>query len=74
MRERGIPRHGYPICFDGEKIGVVTSGSHSPSLGEPIGLGYVPARYAEKGFSLDIMVRNKSVKAEVVETPFYKRG
>ncbi len=74
MLDRGIPRHGYEIQAGGDAIGVVTSGSHSPSLGEPIGLGYVPMEFAQTGSIIDVMIRNKAVGAKVVDTPFYKKG
>jgi aminomethyltransferase len=73
MKERGIPRHGYPIHREGEPVGEVTSGTHSPSLGEPIGCGYVPAELSEVGCEIDVIIRDKPVRAVVVETPFYKR-
>lgn len=73
MKERGIPRHGYPIHKDGEPVGEVTSGTHSPSLGEPIGCGYVPVELGEVGSEVDVIIRDKPVRAVVVETPFYKR-
>lgn len=73
MLDRGIPRHGYPIAVDGQEVGVVTSGTHSPSLGEPIGTGYVPAHLAALGSRFDVVIRNKAVLAEVVKTPFLVR-
>jgi aminomethyltransferase len=74
MKERGIPRHGYVIAKDGKAIGEVTSGTHSPSLGEPIGAGYVPAALAALGSQFDVVIRDKPVAAEVVKTPFLQRG
>lgn len=73
MRGRGIPRHGYPIAVDGREVGSVTSGTHSPSLGEPIGTGYVPTSHAKPGARLHVIIRDKPVEAEVVETPFYQK-
>ena len=70
MRERGIPRHGYKIQFNGETIGEVTSGSFSPTLEENIGLGYVAKEYAKPEQEINILIRSKSVKAKIVETPF----
>lgn len=67
---RGIPRHGYDITKEEKKIGRVTSGSFSPSLNENIGLGYVNVEEAEVGNEIDVMIRNRKVKAEIVETPF----
>lgn len=73
MVGRGIPRHGYPIRVDGRAVGNVTSGTHSPSLGEPIGVGYVPASFAAKGMDIEVVIRERAIAAVVVDTPFYKR-
>ncbi len=70
LTERGVPRHGYEIQRDGEEVGVVTSGTMSPSLEEAIGLGYVESRHAEEGVELEILVRDEPKDAEVVEPPF----
>ena len=71
--ERGIGRAGYAITVDGQVVGRVTSGGPSPTLGKPIGLGYVPAASSKVGTPLAIVVRDKPVAARVVRTPFYKR-
>lgn len=74
LKERGIPRHGYPIYNKEEvEVGRVTSGTMSPSLDKAIGLGYVPIEIASEGSPIFIGVRNKLVPAEVVKTPFYKK-
>lgn len=74
LKERGIPRHGYPILNEDEvEVGRVTSGTMSPSLDKAIGMGYVPVEIAEEGTKIFIGVRNKLVPAEVVKTPFYKK-
>jgi aminomethyltransferase len=71
--ERGIPRHDYPIVdADGNEIGIVTSGTMSPSTGKAIGLGYVPKDLSAPGSEIFIQVRNKNIKAVVVKPPFYK--
>lgn len=73
MDERGIPRHGYDIVDEFEnKIGRVTSGTMSPSLGEGIGLGYVPRVFAAADSKIFIQVRKKLIPATVVKLPFYK--
>lgn len=73
LDERGIPRHGYDIVdSSGEKIGVVTSGTMSPSLGKGIGMGYVPADLAKAGAKIFIQIRKKAVPATVVKLPFYQ--
>ncbi len=71
MLGRGIPRHGYEIFFEGERIGHVTSGTFSPLLQRGIGMGYVPTGHAAIGNIVDIKVRNSLLGAEIVETPFY---
>ena len=74
MIERGIPRHDYEIAdAEGNIIGVVTSGTQSPSLGIAIGLGYVPTALATVDSEIYIRIRNKDVKAKVVKLPFYKK-
>ena len=73
MIGRGIPRKGYGLEVGGESVGVVTSGTHSPSLGEAIGLGYVSLEHAKVGTRLNVLVRGKSIEAEIVKPPFYKR-
>ncbi|MFN0139802.1 MAG: glycine cleavage system aminomethyltransferase GcvT [Pyrinomonadaceae bacterium] len=73
MTEPGIGRDGYDVYIDGEKCGVVTSGSPAPFLKKNIGLAFVPARFANIGQELKIDVRGKHLSAKIVPTPFYKR-
>jgi aminomethyltransferase len=75
VRGRGIARHGYPIHRRGEDepSGIVTSGTASPTLGEPIAMGYLPPADAEPGTMVEIAIRASRVEAEVVPLPFYKR-
>ena len=71
--ERGIARQGNPVVdIDGEEVGVVTSGTHSPSLGIGIGMAYVRAELAEPGTALDIDVRGKHRAARIESRPLYK--
>jgi len=73
LNERGIPRHDYDIVDDqGQKIGIVTSGTMSPSIGKGIGLGYVPKAFSEVGSKINIQIRKKAIQATVVKLPFYK--
>jgi aminomethyltransferase len=74
LRDRGIARHGYDIAVDGETVGEVTSGTMSPTLGDAIGLGYVPVEYADPGTELDVLVRDRKKRAEVESLPFYERA
>ena len=71
MKDKRVPRHGYPILdTDGNVIGEVTSGTSSPSLDEPIGLGYVKKEFAKAGTPIMIALRNKNIDAEIVKLPF----
>ena len=73
MIDRGIPRHGYNIVDgSGALIGVVTSGTQSPSMNMAIGMGYVPTASSSPGSEIFIDVRGKSLKAQVVKVPFFK--
>ncbi|MDX1684895.1 MAG: glycine cleavage system aminomethyltransferase GcvT [Saprospiraceae bacterium] len=71
--EKRVPRQGYGIeNEDGEVIGEVTSGTQSPSLGHPIGMGYVKKPYDKKGTRIFITRGSKRFEAEVRRLPFYK--
>jgi len=73
LDERGVPRQGYDIVDgEGQKIGEVTSGTMSPSLGKGIGLGYVPTVLAGVDSKINIQIRKNAVPATVVKLPFYK--
>ncbi len=74
MKDKGIPRQGYTLLNEnGGSIGIVTSGTHSPSLDEPIGIGYVALPHSAVGSSIMVEIRGRSVRAEVCETPFVRR-
>ncbi|MGZ7042099.1 MAG: glycine cleavage system aminomethyltransferase GcvT [Thermoanaerobaculia bacterium] len=74
MVDRGIARHGYPVVAGGEEIGVVTSGTHSPTLKKAIGLAYLPLDKSAQGTEFMVLIRGKETRARVVPTPFYKRA
>lgn len=67
-QKKGVPRHGYPILQGDQDIGVITSGTQSPTLGHGIALGY--ATGVSEGDEVDIQVRNRTQKATVVKLPF----
>ena len=70
---RRSPRPDCAILHDGRKVGVVTSGTHSPTLGKPIAMGYVSPDCAQPGTVLQIDIRGRLEDAQVVELPFYSR-
>lgn len=71
---KGIPRHGYDILLDGQKIGTVTSGTLSPVLRQGIAMGYVPLAISAPGTKVYIKVRETLLPAEIVKPPFVRRG
>jgi aminomethyltransferase len=74
MIERGIPRHDYRILdANNQNIGIVTSGTMSPSMKIGIGLGYVEVSLASLDSDIFIEIRDKGVKAKIVKLPFYKK-
>lgn len=74
MVDRGIPRHGYEVYCNDEKIGVVTTGYLSPTLKKNIGLALIDAKYTELGSEIDISIRNKKCKAKVISKRFYTKN
>ncbi|MEB2283926.1 MAG: glycine cleavage system protein T [Polyangiaceae bacterium UTPRO1] len=73
MRGPGIARRGYRVSFEGAAVGIVTSGTMSPTLGRAVALAYVSAALANPGTMLAVDVRGRSIPAEIVATPFYRR-
>lgn len=74
MIDKGIPRTDYPV-FSGEKrVGIVTTGTQSPTLKKNVGLALIETSVAELGAEVEVQVRKKRLKAKIVATPFYKRA
>jgi len=71
MVERAIPRKGFPVMKDGEKLGEVTSGTFSPLLQQGIAMAYVPPAYSAVGTKVEVDVRGRRTGAEVCAMPFY---
>jgi aminomethyltransferase len=71
---KGFPRPGYPVLRDSEAIGVLTSGTVSPSLGYGVAMGYVPSELSKPGTEVHIDVRGRPVVAVVQRPPFYTQG
>ncbi len=73
MVGRGVARSDYALhSTEGEQIGFVTTGMPSPTLGKPLGLGYVPTELSKPDNEFDVMIRNKPVRARTVKIPFYR--
>jgi aminomethyltransferase len=74
MMERAIGRHGYDVYVDGQKAGVVTSGTQTPFLKKAIGMAYLPSDRTAPGTEFEIDIRGRRAKAAVTPMPFYKRA
>jgi aminomethyltransferase len=74
MVDRGIARHGYRVLRDGAPVGVVTSGTQTPTIGKAIGMAYVPLEQSTPGTDINVEIRGRVAKARVVRMPFYKRA
>lgn len=72
LEGRNIARHDYPVMQGGKDIGVITSGTLSPTLGYPVALGYVPPALSKPGQTVEVAIRSKTFPATVVKRPFYK--
>ena len=74
LLEKGFPRHGYDVYYNGKKVDIVRSGTVSPSLGDGIGMTYLPADATEPGTKFEVDCRGTRVPAEVVKRPFWTKG
>jgi len=71
LLDKGIPRHNYPIVDEaGSKIGRVTSGTMSPSMKKPIGMGYVETKFSSPDSEIFVEIRGSRIKSRVVKMPF----
>ncbi len=73
MIEEGIPRSHFEIYKNEEKVGIITSGTWSPTLGKGIGLGYLKSQEVFEGNCISVKIRRKKLPAKVVRIPFYNR-
>ena len=79
MSSRRVPRHGYPVLWDGRRCGMVTSGAPSPTLGMPIAMAYLEPEVAGLAAGtpdvtrLAVDIRGRAEQARVVSLPFYRR-
>ncbi|MHA6259507.1 glycine cleavage system aminomethyltransferase GcvT [Sporosarcina sp. CAU 1771] len=73
MIDKGIPRTGYEVLVDGKEIGVVTTGTQSPTLQKNIGFALINKELTEIGTEVIVQVRKRQLRAVIIATPFYKR-
>ena len=74
MIDRAIGRHGYDVYINGQKAGLVTSGTQTPFLKKAIGMAYLPSDHTAPGTEFEVEIRGRRLKAKVVPLPFYKRA
>ncbi|MEW6456747.1 MAG: glycine cleavage system aminomethyltransferase GcvT [Acidobacteriota bacterium] len=73
VMDKMIARPHHPVYVDNTQISQVNSGSYAPYLKKNIGLLYLPVKFTQVGTEFEILIRDRKVKAIVVQTPFYKR-
>lgn len=71
MVDRGVPREHYPVAYEGEVVGEVTTGMFAPTPERYLGMAYVPRELAKTGTEIDILIRDRPRKAQIVKRPFY---
>lgn len=74
MIDRGIPRHGYEVSADGKVIGAVTTGYMAPTLKKSIGLALIDSKYSDLDTEINIIIRNKPVRARIISKNFYNKN
>ena len=74
VQDKGIARKGYSVLYNSETVGMVTSGTWSPTLKEPIALAYVPSEIAKVNTQVEVEIRGKKHPAIIVKRPFYQKG
>ncbi|WP_078428730.1 glycine cleavage system aminomethyltransferase GcvT [Alkalihalobacterium alkalinitrilicum] len=73
MIDKGIPRTGYEVFSGDQQVGIVTTGTQSPTLKKNIGLAIVDKEFTAIDTEVEVQVRKKRLRAKVIQTPFYKR-
>ena len=74
LTDKGFPRPGYPVVASGQSVGILTSGTVSPSLGIGVAMGYVPPELSKPDTPVQVDVRGKTLNAVVRRPPFYTQG
>jgi aminomethyltransferase len=71
---RGIARHGYKVFHEAKEIGIVTSGTFSPTLNKAIGMAFIDVDFSRPDTQIEVAVRDTMIPAKIVKLPFYKRS
>ena len=73
LKDKAIPRHGYDVLFEGQKVGEVTTGYHSISSDKSVCMALVDAAHAKLGTELSVQIRKKTFPGVVVKKRFYDK-
>jgi aminomethyltransferase len=73
LSDKAVPRHGYALQAEGQRVGVVTSGTFSPSLQQGIGMGYVQTGLGGEGTTIQVDIRGRLAPATIVKLPFLRK-
>jgi len=71
MLDKAVPREGYLVAFDGQEVGAVSTGMFSPTLKRYLGMAFVPREVSKIGTEIEIMIRGRAKKAQIIKRPFY---
>jgi aminomethyltransferase len=74
LLDKGIIRHGYPVYYDNQEVGIITTGYQSPSTGETVALAMIDRPYDKLGTKLEVDVRGKRKKVVVRSKKFYNKN
>jgi aminomethyltransferase len=74
MTGRGIARHGYKVFHGGKEIGIITSGTFSPTFNKAIGLAFIDIDLSAPDTQIEVAIRDTMTAAKIVKLPFYKRS
>lgn len=74
LQDKGIPRHGYPICAEGKEIGYVTTGYKSPSTGKCVCMALIDAAYSKLDTPVEVMIHGKARRGTVCKKRFYQKS
>ena len=74
LQDKGIPRHGYPVCADGKEIGYVTTGYKSPSTGKCVCMALIDFAYSKLDTPVDVMIHGKARRGVVCKKRFYQKS
>jgi len=74
LQDKGIPRHGYPVCAEGKEIGYVTTGYKSPSTGKCVCMALIDAAHSKLDTPVEVIIHGKARRGTVCKKRFYQKS